>query len=185
MNVSVHNKAISGSTIGNYCLYPVKESLWNLIFEKSDLIKIVDKIVLSYGINDISSVAIGYTNLLNVKIDLNKCLDYIKQINPNCDIQFITVSLNSSVLRKVGECQLEYLKKYLGIDFNYEKFVENYVQSFRDFNRFIYKRISEIFTMFEYSFEYKNNLDNDEIHPNDIGYEIICNNLIKQGFLNS
>lgn len=185
VNGVAHNLGFSGSTIGDYSLYPVRECLYNLIYEYpdiSDMIKNSDTVVLSYGINDISSVVVGYTSLLNVEIDLIKCLDYIKQINPNCNIKFITVSSKRNVLNKIAKSQVLYLEKYFNRTFNYESFISDYVDNFKKFGYIVNRMVDSVFTMFEHPFEYENNLSSDNIHPNDKGCQIISDNLIKQGF---
>lgn len=177
------NKSISGTTIGSYSLYPVKDNdLLNLLYKDEDL-KSSKKIILSYGINDIASVTIGNTTLLKVKLELNRCLDYIRQINPHCNIQFILVGDNRSVLKEIAKCQLKYLYYYFDAYFiDLESFEDDYIENFNSFNSFIKNKVTSVFTMFENGNDFVNNLDNDGLHPTDAGYEIIRNNLLKNGF---
>lgn len=119
------NCAVSGTTIGDYSLYPVRHNnLLELLYKNEEQVKKADKIFLSYGANDIASLAVGYCSIQDIKISLNKCIDFIHQVNPNCSIKYIFLSSIKSVTYKLGKFQKEYLDEYLG--FSVEDFQQKW-----------------------------------------------------------
>ena len=111
------NNAISGTTMGDYSLYPVKDhDLLHQLYQQTEEIKKADRIVLAYGLNDIAAVATGYTKIINVKVALIKCLDYIKQINFDCVIDFVIPTLEEDIIHKFLLLNCDYItNRYLHI----------------------------------------------------------------------
>ena len=180
------NYAISGTTIGDYSLYPVKHNnLLELLYKDEEQIKCADKIFLSYGANDISSVALGYVKIEDVMINLNKCLDFIQQVNPDCEISYIFLSDNKKIISDLGKLQASYLSNYLGFDFNEKKFVKVWTKCWLKFYLYVdfHFRISEFYSMINELDFFQNYIDSDHLHPNDKGYEKIAENLIQQYIL--
>lgn len=169
------NFGVSGTCIGDYSLYPVGDNtLIQLLYKKTKYIKKADKIVLEYGANDITSVLCGYTTLNKVKIDLVKCVDYIRQINPKADIIFLTLGDNKQQMAE-GQCRyinydyLKYCRLYSLCDYlqwittydKFELFVKEFIQ-----NSSLYQAHTIPLIKLDSS-----EISADGIHPNDAGYE--------------
>ena len=108
------NKGVSGSTIGDYSLYPVGNTdLLSLTFKYKDFIAESDYLFIEYGINDIASATVGYTTNNHIYITLNKCIDNIYQINKDIKIVYLLPTLDLKVLSEIAKSQYDYLKEYL------------------------------------------------------------------------
>ena len=176
----VKNFGVSGTCIGDYSLYPVyQNNLVQLLDKEKESIKKADTIFLEYGSNDISSIICGYTSVNVVLIDFVKCLDYIRQLNSNCKIYFLTLGENVNTF---ASGQIEYLKN------DYLKSISNLVFSASDnlklkwislYDEFIsYVKNMEL-EMIEFPKFGEDELDKDGLHPNDKGYSKIANTIIK------
>lgn len=165
------NYGVSGTTIGNYSLYPVGETdLLHLTFKYKSRIRKTDYIFIEYGINDIASVVVGYTTLLNVKFDLNKCIDNIMQINPKAKIVYLVPSdLKSIALR-----QYKYLRDYLRIKEEKTIFINRYITGFIELIKYVNTLSIDVINLIKIEDRY---IDSDNLHPNDEGYQIIANQL--------
>lgn len=165
-NKELINYGVSGTCIGDYSLYPVQDTnLLQQVYKHMDEIKKANKIFLEYGSNDISSILCEYVTLNQVKIDFIKCIDFIKQINNQCDICFITLGKNIVNMAK-GQCNYlnnDYLKT---LSKKIKK--DEWIRLYADFTVFISNIVKTVeLPLFE--------LDSDMIHPNDKGYEEIAN----------
>lgn len=165
---------VSGSCFGNYSIYPVESTLYTMIDKNEDILYKADLIVIEFGVNDAAAVSLGYVDLLKVYISINRAVDYIRQIssakllfilavNPG-SIQFTdylfkyTTYLNTEYLLDGINCQL------LDLDNAY---------------RSIYVFIKQNFNLITMDKDLYNNLDVDNIHPNDNGYKEFAERLIK------
>lgn len=157
---------VSGSCFGNYSIYPVESSLYTMIDKNEDILYKADLIVIEFGLNDAASISLGYVDPLKVYISINRAVDYIKQIssakllfilavNPE-SIQFTdylfnyTTYLNTEYLLQGINCQL------LNLDTAY---------------RCVYSFIHQNFNLITMDKALYDNLDVDNIHPNDKGYK--------------
>lgn len=165
-NKELINYGVSGTCIGDYSLYPVQDTnLLQQLYKHSDELKKAKKIFLEYGSNDISSILCEYVSLNQVKIDFIKCIDFIKQINNQCDICFITLSKNVVNMAK-GQCN--YLNKDYLKTLSKKIKKDEWIRLYADFIVFISSIVKTIeLPLFD--------LDSDMIHPNDKGYEEIAN----------
>ena len=173
------NFAISGTTIGDYSLYPVGEThLLKLLEMKDKSVRAADIIFLAYGANDITSAAMKYVSISNVLMDLNKSIDLIKQKNPECKIYYILPSQNKNVILSMAEANENYLKEYLsGIKID-KNFIKRWVDGYKDFHKYIkHKFIDDIFYMISDERFMEERICSDGLHPDDYGYEIIKNNI--------
>lgn len=169
------NYGVSGTCIGYYSLYPVEDTnLIQLLYKKRDEIKNADRIFLEYGSNDISSIICEYTTLKVVIIEFVKCIDYIRQNNPNCEIYYITLGDNLSFF---ASGQIEYLKnEYFNnisdLLFTKDSLIDKWIKTYNDFISYISKMNLK---MIKFPILNDNEFDIDGIHPNDIGYNKISN----------
>ena len=92
----VKNLAVSGTTIGEYSIYPVDGYSLLSLYDKDDYIKDADVILLEYGINDASAVMCDFTDTNKVMLNFVKVLDGIRQLNSKADIKMLAISLNNS-----------------------------------------------------------------------------------------
>ena len=148
----------------------------------------VDKIILAYGINDITAVAAGNVSSCQVIYALNKAIDKLHQIVPNAEIIYILSSDNSSVLRDICNLQLEYLSyDYLK---NYCDFIDKisfqtkWMDAYSEFQRYISRTFSDklAYMINDSDFMWKY-LDSDCIHPNDEGYKKIAENIVNSNII--
>lgn len=175
------NFGISGTTIGEYSIYPVDgNSLLGNIGKHKNIISTADVICLEYGINDTTSVLCGFATQQQVVISFVKAVDWIRQINPNAKIIFLSLSDDKQVIYEYAQLQVKYLTDdyFNGYDF--------YIPSNLWFTTYleIIKEISKkckIINMYinAYSLDH---LSSDNIHPDDYGYQIIAGNI--EGQLN-
>ena len=175
-NKNYINLGISGTCIGNYSLYPVgSNNLIDLIYKEESKIKEANTIFLEYGSNDISSVILKYTTINNILIELNKILDFIKQVNPKTNIYFILLGKNKYTF---SSGQVDYLKNSYLKDINelifsnlsnkelYSMWLDNY-DIFEEYVKRMVNNIIELPFLDNY------HLDSDNMHPNDLGYKEI------------
>lgn len=175
------NNAISGTTIGDYSLYPVKKyNLLDQLYEQEALIKQAGRIILSYGLNDISAVAAGYARLIDVEVSLIKCLDYINQINPDCTVAFVFATKNEEVVEELIRLNYNYVSRYLHLAIRkfYKKWRKTWYK-LHDYITHLYQ--INCYYMIEDSEFFDRYLDDDNLHPGDLGYAKIAENLKAQG----
>ena len=174
------NYGVSGSTIGDYSLYPVVDGdLFSMLKRYDAKIKLADKIVLEYGINDASSAIVRNLQIQPV-IDFVKCVDYIKQLNPNITIYFLSVK---KMEEKIALDQFYYLMTnyYKNIRQIYfrgvlnEDFCQTWVNCYEGILNNITGLVDKVIELPELE---KDDWDTDMLHPNDKGYQKIANYLV-------
>lgn len=179
------NYGISGTCIGDYSLYPVgNNNLIDILYTKKEEIEKADIIFLEYGANDISSIICGYTTLNIVLIDLVKCLDYIHQINPRCKIYFLSLgnNLKTFSLGQVNYLKDDYFKSISSLLFSsVDECISKWIYLYNEFLTYVKNTNVEII---EFPTFNKNELDLDNLHPNDNGYNKIADtikNILNKG----
>ncbi len=169
------NYGVSGTCIGDYSLYPVEDTnLIQLLYKKRDEIKNADRIFLEYGSNDISSIICEYTTLKVVMIEFVKCIDYIRQNNPNCEIYFISLGDNLSffAMGQIEYLKNEYFNNISDLLFTKDSLIDKWIETYNEFISYISKMNLKIIKL---PILNDNEFDIDGIHPNDIGYSKISN----------
>ena len=97
------NLGISGTTIGEYSIYPVDgNSLLGVINRNQNAIKTSDKIFLEYGCNDVAAIMCGFATIQIVTVSLVKAIDWIKQLNPRCKIYFLALGDEGAISTFAG-----------------------------------------------------------------------------------
>ena len=179
------NYGISGTCIGDYSLYPVgNNNLIDILYTKKEEIEKADIIFLEYGANDISSIICGYTTLNIALIDLVKCLDYIHQINPRCKIYFLSLgnNLKTFSLGQINYLKDDYFKSISSLLFSsIEECISKWIYLYNEFLSYVRNTNIEII---EFPTLNKNELDLDNLHPNDNGYNKIADtikNILNKG----
>lgn len=168
------NLGVSGTCIGDYSLYPVGDTnLIQLLYKNVKNIKKADKIFLEYGSNDVSSICASCTPFRKVEIELNKCINFITQTNPKAEIYFITLGQNVETEAN-GQCA------YLAYDYLHNMKIltgpEFWKKLYAMFVDFIETLPVFIITL---PLLTKDELDTDNMHPNDAGYRKIAETVKK------
>lgn len=176
------NNGISGTTIGEYSIYPVDgNSLLSVYNKPGGRITAADRIFLEYGTNDVSAIMCGFTSLQTVIVSFIKALDGIKQINPRAKITFLAISLDHDIIYKHSELQCNYLKNdyFKGYDFNFP--VNLCTSYYQQLIQAVSKRIQVIPMIDDITFFDENAecISNDNLHPNRKGHYIIAENIKK------
>lgn len=178
------NFGVSGTTIGDYSLYPVESNdLLNLLYKNRLFLRTADVVFLEYGINDITSVAVGYARLIDVIVALNKCVDFIKQMNSSCRVVFILPAWDLDVIPLLAQSQFRYIKTYLdSLFYNKNEFEEVWIESYKTFAKFAFRKFGEknLMTLIlnkDFMYYY---ISEDGIHPTDFGYQIIADCIKRQ-----
>lgn len=169
---------VSGTTIGEYPIYPVDgHSLISQITNsEADLVN-ADIVFLEYGINDCSAVCLNRINLISVLIDIRRSIDLIHQINSRCKVIFLSVG-SSLAIKDIAESQVSYLQDYFG---NISNTVDNYywVRVYNSIIKYVQTFVDFVCPMFLDSQDLLSIIDTDGIHPNDEGYSLIADNIVK------
>ena len=175
----VHNHAISGTTIGNYSIYPVDGySLLDRIEKYRGSIEEVDTIFIEYGSNDVSAIMCGFATEQTVIISLVKALDWIKQLNPKAKIVFL-IPGDEAVIWYLGTSMCNYLENdYFG-KLNFKFPVSKYVYIFMNLLKEV-EKVCDVMYMFDKSMLSADYISDDNIHPNAKGHKHIAQNIIKQ-----
>lgn len=165
------NMGISGTTIGEYSIYPVDGLSLLQVYDCYKLRK-ASRVFLEYGCNDVASVMCGFTSLNNVIISFVKALDGIRQINGSAEIYFLSIADNADIIREYANYQCDYLKNdyFKGYDFVFpaSKWAEIYIA----FIEAVKKRIPVIPMIDDTEF-LSHYLSDDKLHPNELGHGII------------
>jgi lysophospholipase L1-like esterase len=174
-----YNKGVGGTTIGEYSIYPVDGySLASLYIKNKDYIRVCDNIYLEYGINDVSSIMCGFTDLGKVIVSFVKVLDGIKQINKHANIRFLTISNNPDIIDEYASYQCRYLSDdyFKGYDFNFPKlkWADLYIRMMLA----VGKRVPLIPMIDDIDF-FSKYLSEDKLHPNVAGHKVIAYNIKK------
>lgn len=170
------NLGISGTTIGEYSIYPVDgNSLLGVINKYQNAIKNADKIFLEYGGNDVAAIMCGFATVQTVVVSLVKALDWIKQLNPQSKVYFLALGDKKTVyefaLNNSHYLEHEYFSKF---DF---KFPPSIYSKIYDEILDKISKICDIIFMFK-SDEFSDELlSDDNLHPNDEGHKIIAKNI--------
>lgn len=163
----------SGTCMGDYSIYPVFDRcLLDALKKNLRQVKKSDVIFLEYGINDTASIISGNTTFNQVVLSLFKAIDYIYQINPHCRIIFLKLTSDEKMLAQYGFNYERYLKK------DYLKESSIFISDWKDMYEKIFdiidKKVYVIDMIDDSDFQH---IDDDNIHPNDKGYQIIANNI--------
>ena len=171
------NLGISGTTIGEYSIYPVDgNSLLGVINKYQNAIKTADKIFLEYGCNDVAAIMCGFATIQTVTVSFVKAIDWIKQLNPRCKIYFLALGYEGAINTFAGnECyylENDYFSKF---DFKFP------ISVFSDiYNKILTNidKICDIIYMFdsEVSSDW---LSDDGVHPSNAGHIEIASNIDK------
>ena len=173
---------VSGTTMGEYSIYPVDGySLLSQIPRYTKEIKEAKNIFIEYGINDMMSIITGYVRPGNLTITFVKVMDYIRQLNPNAKIYFLSASKAIYPIAKAQKRYIEgkYLVNYYGDFMN----PFEYCKSYNDFVDDVIRRDSDVkvIEMFTCEADFEEHIDeNDDLHPDNEGYKIIANNIRKE-----
>lgn len=181
-NYEIINYGVSGTTIGEYSIYPVDgNSLLSQINRYKTDIKYADYIFLEYGLNDVSSIMCGFTTIQTVVISLVKAVDWIKQLNPYAKIMFVCIG-SKNIMEYNASSMCDYLQNdYFG-KFNFKfpknKYMDIYSQILLEVDK-ICDKIS-LFDGVKIDKEvYKWYLSNDHLHPNKDGHGKIAAEISK------
>ena len=175
----IKNLAVSGTTIGEYSIYPVDGySLLGRISVCQNEIRKADKIFIEYGSNDVSAVMCGFATVQTVVVSFVKALDWIRQINPRAEIYFLTFG-DDDVIKNRGERMCYYLKNDYFKEFNFDFPVSKYCDIYKQIVDNISK-VCDTITMFDSEMVDDKYISDDGIHPNVEGHKRIANNIIKQ-----
>lgn len=177
--LNVMNVGVSGTTIGEYSIYPVDgHSLLSKIELYKDIIPVCEKIFIEYGSNDISAIMCGFATLQTVVVSLVKAVDWIKQLNPNVKIIFLAPGdkfiIEDKAYRMCSYLENEYFEKF---DFKFPESV--YAQTFIKFLDNV-RNICDIIYMFDDTTLEDEYISNDGIHPNEKGHQRIASNILRQ-----
>lgn len=174
----IENKGISGTTLGEYSIYPVDgKSLLSLLKTwNNTYIKMADTIILEYGINDVSAIMCDFTSCEKVIVTFVKAIDWIRQLNPYCKIHCLSISDDDDIISAYAELQCKYLEneyfKGYGFTFPHGIWQSNYMKLIDGFK----KRANVIPMITDSSFlqESSHLLCDDRLHPNELGHKKIA-----------
>ena len=175
-NDNVFVLGLSGSCFGNYSIYPVNQSLFDML-NSYNFIYSADTVFIEFGINDVASVISSYVDLQQVYIAIVRALDLIQQKNSNIKIIFLLPFKNIPYEycdNYVGYLLRVYFKDY-PIDIQGPL---TFKKTYNSLVNFIELNHNVIF-MNEYLLNnsFENYLDKDGIHLNDSGYRLVAANL--------
>ena len=176
---ATYNVAVSGTTIGEYSIYPVDGNSLSALYPKTDL-KNFDTIFLEYGVNDVSSIMCGFTTLDKVIISFVKAIDGIKQCT-DADIKFLALSTDYGIINKYAQLQCDYLSNdyFKGYKFQFPPNI--WASNYEKLIRAVSKRVDVIPMIEDVKFFDKNaeTISVDNLHPNSKGHYIIAENISK------
>ena len=175
----IMNLGCSGTTIGEYSIYPVDgNSLLSMIGKYSDDIKHAEKIFIEYANNDVSAVMCGFATVQTVTVSFVKAVDWIRQLNPNVEIIFLSIG-SDTIIHTQAVCMCKYLETEYFKDFNF-KFPESvYANIYNEIISNI-RKVCDIMYMFDDSMTDTKYFSNDNIHPNEKGHRRIAYNILEQ-----
>lgn len=171
------NLGISGTTIGEYSIYPVDgNSLLGVINRFQNAIRTADKIFLEYGCNDVAAIMCGFATIQTVTVSLVKAIDWIKQLNPFCKIYFLALG-DEGAISTFAENECRYLENdyFSKFDFKFP------VSVFSDIYSKILTNIDKICDII-YMFDGEVSSDwlsSDGVHPSNDGHIEIASNINK------
>lgn len=172
--LAVRNYGVSGTTIGEYSIYPVDgNSLLSIISRNPDAIKTSTIVCLEYGINDTTAILCGFATLQRVVISFVKAVDMIRQINPNCKIVFLSLSNNDNIIKDYAELQCNYLENEYFSDYDFNIPSTVWVETYKNLIEAI-RKSCYVIPMIVYDNFLDEYLSSDKLHPNDEGYKRIA-----------
>jgi len=176
---NVVNAAVSGTTIGEYSIYPVDgNSLLGLIGKYTQEIRNAELIFIEYGSNDISAIMCGFATVQTVIVSFVKAVDWIKQINPKAKIIFLTFG-GDEVIRDRARRMSKYLEEEYFKSFNFKFPVSLYYDAYTKLMDNIGKVCDTMYMLPEELIE-DEYISDDGIHPNEKGHELIAKKLLAQ-----
>ena len=174
----IKNLGIPGTTLGEYSIYPVDDnSLLSLIKKHEGLIKTCDKIVLEYGINDVTAIMCGFTTTRSVMVTFVKALDAIRQLNPTVDIKFLTISFDPDTIYEYSVKMCKYLSDIYFKGYDIDIYSPRWGRVYWDLFEQVFKKNLDCREMFKDKNEYLENLSSDNLHVNEVGHKIIAKNI--------
>ena len=174
-----YNVAVSGTTIGEYSIYPVDGNSLSSLYPKTDL-KNFDTIFLEYGINDVSSLMCGFTSIDKVIVSFVKAIDGIKQCT-DADIKFLALSTNYDIIYKYAQLQCDYLSNDYFSGYKFQFPANIWAKKYEQFITAVSKRVAVIPMIEDIRFFDENAvcISDDNLHPNDKGHCIIAETIKK------
>ena len=171
----------SGTCVGDYSIYPVDSYLFKMLKDNRNTVAEADIIVLEFGINDVMSLLREYTTLEKVHIDLAKCRDFIGQVNPNARAFFVTSTLDKITeysAKQVEYVNYDYLKTTMTRQMrSFETLsFENYYKCFIHYA----EQLFDIVKLDIFSTTLQHLDEDDGLHPDGYGYEILGRQLLEQ-----
>lgn len=174
------NLGVSGTTIGEYSIYPVDgNSLLSLIFMNQQTIKQADRIFIEYGINDASSCMSGFVKETAVRVSFVKAIDLIKQLNDRAEIYFLALSVDKDIINDYAKLQCEYLCNDYFKGYDVSMPVNLWASIYSTIVEIAKKRVP-VLSMIPNKEFLIDKISDDKIHPNDLGYFEIARNISKQ-----
>ncbi len=175
----VKNFGVSGTTIGEYSIYPVDgNSLLSQIGKYKKDIEDASHIFIEYGSNDVSSIMCGFATHKTVIVSLVKAVDWIKQINSEAKIIFL-IPGSGKVIKSKSENMCKYLEKEYFSKFDFYFPTSVYVDTYNKILCDVCK-ICSIMYMFDDDMESDEFISDDNIHPNRAGHIRIAENIKNQ-----
>lgn len=169
------NLAVSGTTIGEYSIYPVDgNSLLSVIASHEDTIKFADEIYIEYGCNDVSAIMCGFATVQTVTVALVKAIDWIRQLNKKAPIYFLALGEEgSNVLKLFAKGQCDYLENdYFGaFNFSFPASIYSEVYSQIINNA---SNLCDIIYMFDDKTFKSEYISSDNMHPSTKGHRHIA-----------
>lgn len=178
---SLDNRAISGTTLGEYSIYPVDgDNLLSKLKRSIAFIKEANLIILEFGINDAVSLMIQNVSFRQVLVTIAKVDDFIRQTNPKAEVVFLKLTNDKQLLRDYAYLQQRYLSEYYMKDLISKYEMDSWDKLYDMFIKAVEKRF-KIVEMISNSPNFLlTKLDSDRIHPTDEGYREIAQNIVKQ-----
>lgn len=174
------NCGISGTTIGEYSIYPVDGLSLLKRYNRIQALQTFNNVILEYGLNDVSAIMCGFTDLNKVIVSFVKVIDGIRQLTSS-NIYFLSVSNNDDIINEYSKLQCEYLKNdyFKGYDFEFP--VSLYAKLYKDFISAVSKRVEVIPMIDDINFFHENAecIGSDNLHPNEKGHFIIAETIKK------
>lgn len=171
------NLGISGTTIGEYSIYPVDgNSLLGVIARNQNTIRYADKIFLEYGCNDVAAIMCDFATIQTVTVSFVKAIDWIKQLNPVCKIYFLALG-DAGAISNFARNECYYLENNYFSKFDFKFPISVFSAIYTKILTNIDK-ICDIIYMFdsEVSSDW---LSDDGVHPSNAGHIEIASNINK------
>lgn len=177
----VQNRSVSGTTIGEYSIYPVDGySLLRQIGKYEEDIKRADFIFLGYGNNDVSAIMCGFATVQTVSVSLIKAVDWISQINKDAHIIFLAPG-SKEIIHNRSKAMCEYLELDYFCNFTFKFPVSVYESNYQALLDNV-KYTCDILHLFDDDMleNIQDYISNDGIHPNEKGQSRIADNLMQK-----